>query len=354
MTEPRRLKRPRTEEPFNGWRKMAIIFGRGSGSAWEQPGSFQAMVRRTVDVWVWFDGVTARVMAQVGRGASVRNGPARVWRTRHGAYSDGEKVALLAPDLQNLLDARSVPEDLQARLYDAGVDNLPMLSAIAVDRNSLEALAKDSLGLDVTVRARDAIKLASLYLAWQSASKRINAQNEMDAEAVANKTPKMVPPVEMQLFRAEFEKRYYKLKDAECPGKQSFEDVCEQVDNGEFRPMGLRHFGSRNEDEEAESGSLQLSKTGTVKIRKARVETSNPTNLEEFRSKVMLMVNHYIFARFRYPNKTVLKDINPFTALEYLNYICSKDVSQLESQTVDGVTLHRPSLKLILTYEFYT
>ena len=50
----------------------------------------------------------------------------------------------------------------------------------------------------------------------------------MDAEAVANKTPKMVPPVEMQL---------------------SFEDVCEQVDNGEFRPMGLRHFGSRNEDE---------------------------------------------------------------------------------------------------------
>ena len=75
----------------------------------------------------------------------------------------------------------------------------------------------------------------------------------MDAEAVANKTPKMVPPVEMQL---------------------SFEDVCEQVDNGEFRPMGLRHFGSRNEDEEAESGSLQLSKTGTVKIRKARVETS--------------------------------------------------------------------------------
>ena len=67
----------------------------------------------------------------------------------------------------------------------------------------------------------------------------------------------------------------------------------------------------------------------------------------------MLMVNHYIFARFRYPNKTVLKDINPFTALEYLNYICSKDVSQLESQTVDGVTLHRPSLKLILGYDFY-
>ena len=235
---------------------------------------FLARVRRKIGVLFFgFDSMTAWVMAQVGRGASVRKGPVGCGGPAM-ALSDGEKVARLAPDLQGLLDARGVPEDLQARLYDAGVDNLPMLSAIAVDRNSLEALAKDSLGLDVTVRARDAIKLASLYLAWQSASKRINAQNEMDAEAVANKTPKTVPPVEMQLFRAEFEKRYYKLKDAECPGKQSFEDVCEQVDNGEFRPMGLRHFGSRNEDEEAESGSLQLSKTGTVKIRKARVETS--------------------------------------------------------------------------------
>lgn len=39
-------------------------------------------------------------------------------------------------------------------------------------------------------------------------------------------------------------------------------------------------------------------------------------------------------------------------AIEYLNYICSKHVSQLESQNVDGVMLHRPSLKLIMNYEF--
>ena len=37
---------------------------------------------------------------------------------------------------------------------------------------------------------------------------------------------------------------------------------------------------------------------------------------------------------------------------EYLNHICSKHVSQLESQNVDGVMLHRPSLKLIMNYEF--
>ena len=126
--------------------------------------SWPGFVGRSV-IGFGFDSVTAWVMAQVGRGALVRNGPVGSGGPAM-ALSDGEKVALLAPDLQGLLDARGVPEDLQARLYDAGVGNLPMLSAIAVDRNSLEALAKDSLGLDVTVRARDAIKLASLYLAW--------------------------------------------------------------------------------------------------------------------------------------------------------------------------------------------
>lgn len=154
----------------------------------------------------------------------------------------------------------------------------------------------------------------------------------------------------MQLFRSEYEKRFFKLKEAECPGKPSFEDICEQLDGGEFRPMALCHFKSRSEEDEAET-SLHLGKAGQVKIKKSRVETSNPSNMEEFRSKINLMINHLIFARFRYPHKSSLADITPFTAIEYLNYICSKNISQLESLTVDDVSLHRPSLN-ITSYEY--
>ena len=156
----------------------------------------------------------------------------------------------------------------------------------------------------------------------------------------------------MQLYRSEFEKKFYKLKDSECPGKPSFEDLCEQIDGGEFRAMALRHFGSRAEEDEAETGNLQVGKTGQVRIKKSRVETSEPANMEDFRSKITLVVNHLIFARFRYPHKQVLDGISLFTSIEYLNYICSKNVAQLESVTIDDVPLHRPSLKLIMSYEF--
>ena len=91
---------------------------------------------------------------------------------------------------------------------------------------------------------------------------------------------------------------------------------------------------------------------GQVKIRKSRVETAAPGTLEELRSKVVLMANHFLFVKFRYPNKEAYKSLNPFTFLDYLGYLTGKHVAQMETQTVDGVTLHKPSVKLLLNYEY--
>ena len=180
----------------------------------------------------------------------------------------------------------------------------------------------------------------------------MKVQDEMDAEASAQKDPKTVPVQELQGLKNAFETQFYKLKETETPAKVSLEDVFEQVDAGELRPMALRHFGSKADDEEAEIGNLQLGKAGQVKIRKSRVETTAPGTLEELRSKVVLMANHFLFVKFRYPNKEAYKSLNPFTFLDYLGYITGKHVAQMETQTVDGVTLHKPSVKLLLNYEY--
>eukprot|EP00434_Breviolum_minutum_P035272 symbB.v1.2.031217.t1/scaffold3599.1/size55909/2 len=255
-----------------------------------------------------------------------------------------ELIEQLAPDLQGLLDARKVGRQTQADLAKIGVDSIAMLSAIAINREGLEKVAKDMLSIDVAGGGGDEqIKFAQLYLAWQAATKRVKVQDEMDAEASAQKEPKPVPPQELMALRQKFEAEFYKLKDAEVPSKASM--LFEQIDLGEFRPMALRHFGSRADNEEAEVGNLHVAKSGQVKIRKSRVETSAPVTLEDFRAKVILMANHYLFARFRYPNKQLLQKINPFTFLDYLGYLTGKHVAQMETQTVDGVTLHRTDRK---------
>lgn len=231
--------------------------------------------------------------------------------------TDAEWIAKLTPDLQGLLDSRKVAKEVQAALAKNAIDSIPMLS---VDRAGLVTVAKDLLGVDITVGGEEIIKFAQLYLAWQSASKRIKVQDEMDAESSVQKEPKPVPAQELQSLRTKFEEQYYKMKETEIPAKGSLEDLFEQLDGGELRPMALRHFGSKADDEDVEVGSLQLGKAGQVKIKRNKVETAAPTTLEELRAKVVLMANHYLFAKFRYPNKQALQKINPFTFLDYLGY----------------------------------
>ena len=56
-----------------------------------------------------------------------------------------ELIARLSPDLQGLLDSRKVHRQVSRRAFkDWGSTNVAMLSAVATDRDSLQALAKDS------------------------------------------------------------------------------------------------------------------------------------------------------------------------------------------------------------------
>ncbi len=268
-----------------------------------------------------------------------------------GALSQAEKIGKLNPELQSLLDARRVDPAIQAALFDAGVDTLGMLAAVAVSRAELQTFSKDVLAVDPSVVAGDMVRFATLFLAWQSASNRVKVLDELNSELAAQKQPKSIPPLEMASLKQQFEKLYYKLKESETPARASFEDLCEQLDAGELRPMGLRHFGSKADDEDMESGTLQLGKSGQVKIRRSKIETPPPGSLEELRTKLVLMGNHFIFARLRYVNKAALASLSPFTFLDYIGYILGKHVAHMETQTVDGIALHRPSVKLLVNYD---
>ena len=274
------------------------------------------------------------------------------WWFKMAGLSEAEKIALLEPELQSLLDARKVGASVQAALHDAGVDGLNMLAAIATSRDELKAFARDSLAIDGSTRAEDVVRFATLFLAWQSSCSRVKIQDELNSELAAQKQPKAIPPMEMQSWRMQFEKAYiYRMKDAEIPARASFEDLCEQLDSGELRAMSLRHFGSKADDEDVEAGTLQLGKAGQVKIRRSRIETAAPTDMEGLRSKITLMANHFLFAKFRYTNKAVLGGLTPFSFLDYVGYLTGKHVASLESQTIDGVSLHRPSIKMVVHYD---
>ena len=103
---------------------------------------------------------------------------------RRMALTTEEWISKLAPDLQGLLDSRKVAKEVQASLAKNSIDSIPMLSAVAIDREGLAGVAKDLLGVDVSLGGDETIRFAQLFLAWQSASKRIKVQDETGMDLV--------------------------------------------------------------------------------------------------------------------------------------------------------------------------
>lgn len=118
--------------------------------------------------------------------------------------------------------------------------------------------------------------------------------------------------------------------------------------------MSLKEFAARSDVEaDQQWGALSIGKQGQVKVKKAAVETPAPKDFEELRQKLKLVGHHFIFLRLLHPTRKELQDVTPFTFAEHADYLGSKRVAKLVSETDAGTVIHSPSLKQILTYDFH-
>lgn len=288
---------------------------------------------------------------------AAQTGQGREWgdlRSRMAVLSDSDAVEKMDGDLRGLLESKRLELALQANLSRKGVTAVELLAVLADDRPSARQFAKDNLGLDPSVNAADAIPLAQFVVAREAANQRMQSRTKADAAASTEQVPKSLPTVEFTSVKKKFEAAYYQLRDEDTPSKQSLEDLAEQLDNGDWRAMSLKEFAARSDVEaDQQWGALSIGKQGQVKVKKAAVETPAPKDFEELRQKLKLVGHHFIFLRLLHPTRKELQDVTPFTFAEHADYLGSKRVAKLVSETDDGTVIHSPSLKQILTYDFH-
>lgn len=288
---------------------------------------------------------------------AAQTGQGREWgdlRSRMAVLSDSDAVEKMDGDLRGLLESKRLELALQANLSRKGVTAVELLAVLADDRPSARQFAKDNLGLDPSVNAADAIPLAQFVVAREAANQRMQSRTKADAAASTDQVPKSLPTVEFTSVKKKFEAAYYQLRDEDTPSKQSLEDLAEQLDNGDWRAMSLKEFAARSDVEaDQQWGALSIGKQGQVKVKKAAVETPAPKDFEELRQKLKLVGHHFIFLRLLHPTRKELQDVTPFTFAEHADYLGSKRVAKLVSETDDGTVIHSPSLKQILTYDFH-
>ena len=264
-----------------------------------------------------------------------------------------ELLEKLGGNFRGLLDAKSVPEAVQAELARKEVDSSEMYAVIADDRGGVRTFVKDVLGIDPAADPARSIDVARLVVCWEAAKQRLQISASQEAKANADNEPKAIPVNDYLAVKKRFENQFYTLREEEVPSRNSLEDLADQLETGDWRSMSLKEVASKGDvDSDSQWGSLTVGKLGQVKLKKSAVETPAPKDLEEFRQKLKLLGHHFVFLRMLHPTRKELGDVTPFTYSSCGDYML-KRVARLQSDDEAGQVFHTPTLKQVLTYDFY-
>ena len=217
------------------------------------------------------------------------------------------------------------------------------MSTVADDRAGMRKFCADVLGLDDT---RDVVEIASLVDTWESANMRISVRNKAEAEAGIASMPCALNKVEAQDLLVKFQKLHgIKLEDRNAPASSTLEQTFDQVEQGEMKNMSLVQFLSR---EDAEADILGA----TVEIKRGYGECQKPKNPEEFRKRMAVVAHAYLLAQLKYPQKAILKDLQPQHWLKYVDLMLGDHVLGLKAKNKDGDVVASPDFDLMLSYDY--
>ena len=153
--------------------------------------------------------------------------------------------------------------------------------------------------------AREGVEIAAIIDSWEASRTRMDARHKAEAEASTMGMPMAVNRTEAHDLKKRFEQVHFAIDDKGTPANSTLELVFDQIEHGEWRPLLLVQFLSR-EDAEVEPFGAVIDKTGSVKIKKGFAETTEPKTPEELRARLRIVAHTYIMAAMKYPQKAIL------------------------------------------------
>ena len=151
-------------------------------------------------------------------------------------------------------------------------------------------------------------------------------------------------------LKNKFEAVHYAIDDILTPADSTLKLLFDQIEHGEWRPLLLVQFLSR-EDAETEPLGAVIDKTGSVKIKKGYAETAEPKNAEELRTRMRIVAHAYIMAAMKYPQKAQLQVLGPHHFLVYADYLLGRQVAGLKAKDPDGNVVSMPPFTYVLAYD---
>ena len=159
--------------------------------------------------------------------------------------------------------------------------------------------------------------------------------------------------VEIQDLLTKFQSVHgLKLEDRNIPAASTLEQIFDQVEQGELKNMSLVQFVSREDTKADVLGATIEKGTGALKVKKGYGECPKPRTPEEFRRRMAVVSHSYLLAQLKFPQKAILRDLQPMHFLKYLDLMLGERVLGLKAKNQDCQTVASPDFDLVLSYDF--
>ena len=263
---------------------------------------------------------------------------------------------LMAPDLRFIMAEREIEPRLQALLGAAGYKSLGLFTSMVDNRAQLRAVLATDFGLDAaeanlapaTALARR-VDQARIVDAWDTARKRSDEADRMQAEQRASRLPLTLNRAAHINLRSRYERDFGRLNDRNWPCQALIERRFEEVDEGEVRADPLSEVVSAEELVEDPVGAV-IDRDGAIRLRRAPRSVALPTGSEELRQRVKVLGITFQLAAYKHSSRLWLASTSPEVWQQHLDYILGDKVGGLMVRTNE--TTIRPPWSVILAYEF--
>ena len=253
-------------------------------------------------------------------------------------------------DLVHLMNLSHVPDDVQQKFYEAGVQGVREFAAIVSKEDDLRALLKKEFGLDEEASLAERVKVAKVIVAWDTARGRTTKMVEMEAEAEVRGEPKKVPQPDYEAMKDAFEKGHWKLAERDTPSKNFMERRLEMLEKNSLRAEPLSRVLAVSEDEENLQEPRWDAKNMLVAV-KVGNKVALPENPEQLRHRLELWGTSWVMASFLQSNRPIMKDLSPLLVDQYLRYLLGKHVMGLISDGTEGTPVTGSLWLQLLEYE---
>ena len=193
--------------------------------------------------------------------------------------------------------------------------------------------------------------MAALVCAYQAARTRKERVSALEGDYKAKQLAKPLPASDHQAMRLAFEKRWWRLEDAEVPARSYLERKLDKLEKGDMRPGPLSAVFSADEEEPevltpvwTRNRSLTLRAGGGT-----RVEA--PAGPEALRRRLTLLGTGLMMMAMRHSNRPEIQGLVPQQFQSYLAYLLGDFCWNLVARSQAGEAVAHPAWGRVLSYE---